>query len=80
MNKEEKAIDRINQLCNFLDKWKENYVIVPEDKQYFETLLNLIQKQGAIIDKMAEKLTTPVNSKQWVVKYYEKEVENENTN
>lgn len=38
---------------------------------------NLIQKQEAIIDKMAEKLTTPVHSKQWVIEYYEKEVEKE---
>ena len=62
MNKEEKAIDRINQLCKYLDKWKENYVIVPEDKQYFETILNLIQKQEKMIDKLSKALVNCVGT------------------
>lgn len=32
-----------------------------------ETVLNLIQKQDKIIDLMAEQLTTPINSKEWVI-------------
>lgn len=50
MNKEEKeAINKIETLCKYLDVWKENYTIVPEDKRYFKTILNLIQKQEKII-------------------------------
>lgn len=59
------------------------------DKDYFfafgEILLNLIQTQQAeiekkdkIIDLMSEQLTTPIHSKEWVKKYYERKVENGN--
>lgn len=55
-DEEKEVIDKIETLCKYLDVWKENYTIVPEDKRYFKTLLNLIQKQDKIIDKMAEQL------------------------
>lgn len=34
-----------------------------------------IEKRDKIIDLMADKLTTPVNGKEWVKKYYEELVE-----
>lgn len=77
MNKEEKAIKILN---NFLDepvRYGYRNKIANNEIEAIETLLNLIQKHEAIIDKMAEKLTTPVHSKQWVIEYYEKEVEKE---
>ena len=90
MNKEEKeAIDTIETLCKYLDVWKKNYTIVPEDKRYFKTLLNLIQKQESIIDKMAEQLAglTIWNDniqeplilvdKEKLIEYFKKEVEKE---
>lgn len=33
-------------------------------------LNKLIRKQENIINKMAEKLTTPIHSKEWVIKYF----------
>ena len=39
--------------------------------------IDLYNKEKAIVDLMAEHLTTPVHSKEWVKKYYENEV---NTN
>ena len=38
-------------------------------------LLNLIETQKAIINLMAEKLTTPINDKKWVIEYYTRLVE-----
>jgi hypothetical protein len=72
---EKEVIDKIETLYKYLNVWKENYTIVPKDKRYFKTILNLIQKQSKIIDKMAEQLTTPVNSKEWIIEFYKKEVE-----
>lgn len=47
-----------------------------------QTVLNLVNKQQAelekkskIIDKMAERLTTDIHSKEWVINYYERKVE-----
>lgn len=46
-----------------------------------EILLNLISnlqtelnKKDKQIDLMAEKLTTPIHSKEWVIKYFEDEI------
>lgn len=36
-----------------------------------------IEKQSKMIDLMAEQLTSPINGKEWVIKYYEDRVENE---
>ena len=53
-----------------------------EEVEVFEKLLkdykyknNLIEKQQTIIDLMAEQLTTPIHSKEWVIEYYIKKVE-----
>lgn len=34
-----------------------------------------VEKKDKIIDKMAEQLTTPVHSKEWVIDYYKREIE-----
>lgn len=34
-----------------------------------------IEKQDKIIDLMAEQLTTPVHSKEWVIDFYKREIE-----
>ena len=39
-----------------------------------------VEKKDKIINKMAEQLTTPYHSKEDVIDYYKKEIENENTN
>ena len=51
-----------------------------EEVEVFEKLLkdykyknNLIEKQDKIIDEMAEQLTTPIHSKEWVIEHYTKE-------
>lgn len=38
-------------------------------------LLDIAKKKDAVIDAMAEQLTTPVHNKRWVIEYFEKEVE-----
>ena len=63
MNKEEiEAIDIIETLCKYLEVWKENYTIVPEDKKYFKTVLNLIKKQEKIIDEFSRALVICVGT------------------
>jgi hypothetical protein len=87
---EKEVIDKIETLCKYLDVWKENYTIVPEDKRYFKTLLNLIQKQEKeihklkiIIENMAENLAQGCNyeefeyQKQKIIESFKKEVEKE---
>lgn len=64
IKEELKRVHKINHLTG-------TYILI----DMLEILLNLIQKQEALIDKMAEQLTTPVHSKKWVKEYYEKEVE-----
>lgn len=50
---EEEAIKGIERLIKWFEKWNEDYVLVPEDKVYFETVLNLIKKQDKMINDMA---------------------------
>ena len=44
-------------------------------KKEFSTLNKHLEKKSRIIDKMAERLTTDIHSKEWVIDYYEREVE-----
>lgn len=46
-----------------------------EPKEIILNLISVIEKQNKIINLMAEQLTTPINSKEWVIKYWEKEAE-----
>ena len=47
-------------------------------KKEFSTLNEHLKKKDKIIDLMAEELTTPLHSKEWVKDYYERKVENGN--
>ena len=40
-----------------------------------ETVLNLLEKKDKIIDLMAEQLTTPVHSKEWVIEHFNQKIE-----
>ena len=46
-----------------------------EDYKSIENVLLELEKKDKIIDLMAEQLTTPVHSKEWVINYYKKEIE-----
>ena len=66
---EKEAIEIFNDLINYLEKWNKNLTIVPEDKKYYKTLLNLITKsqkeneeKDKQIDLMADKL---VEAHEW---------------
>lgn len=71
MNEEEKKA--IENLKLFLDKDKneDNYLT----DENLRTILNLVEKQSKMIEIMAEHLTTPTHNKEWVIKYFEGEVE-----
>ena len=34
-----------------------------------------VEKKDLIINKMAEQLTTPIHSKEWIIDYYKREIE-----
>lgn len=42
--------------------------------QAHQGLLELYNKEKAIVDLMAEQLTTPVHNKEWVINYFEEKV------
>lgn len=50
---EKEAIKGIERLIKWFEKWNKDYVLFPEDKVYFETVLNLIKKQDKMINDMA---------------------------
>ena len=55
---EKKAIEIFTDLINYLEKWNKNLTVVPDDKKYYEILLNLItklQKENEEKDKTIEK-------------------------
>ena len=41
----------------------------------YKMILAELEKKDRIIHKMAERLTTDIHSKEWVIDYYEREVE-----
>lgn len=45
-----------------------------DDLNNIKELLDFTYKQKKIIEKMAEQLATPIHSKEWVIKHFEKEV------
>lgn len=42
--------------------------------QAHQGLLDLYNKEKAIVDLMAEQLTTPIHNKEWVINYFEEKV------
>lgn len=52
MNKEEKeAIERFSKAFEYLNVWNKELIVVPEDKKYFLTVLNLLEKKDKEIAK-----------------------------
>ena len=49
-------------------KWNGN-------EKVLKVVLAELEKKDRIINKMAEQLTTDIHSKEWVIDYYEREVE-----
>ena len=54
-DEEKKAVDKIKTLIQYLNVWKENFTIVPEDVKYLVTILNLIEKQSKEIERLNNK-------------------------
>lgn len=48
---EKEVIEGIKRLIKWFEKWDDDYTLVPCDKVYAETVLNLIEKQQAEIEK-----------------------------
>ena len=61
-----------DEILNLLEK-------KDKDIRRMQELLDLSDannvKKDKIIDLMAEQLTTPIHSKEWVINYYEREIE-----
>lgn len=56
MNEEEKkAIYKIQRLVEYFEDWNMKYTVVPEDKKYFDSLLNLIDKQQKEIEELKDR-------------------------
>ena len=66
-DEEKKSVDKIKTLIQYLNVWKENFTIVPEDVKYLVTILNLIEKQSKEIEELKEKNEYLPN---WVSKKY----------
>ena len=65
---------KLNKKMGLLDKMTEQG---RNECEVLEIVLNIIEKQNNIINKMAEQLTTPIHSKEWVIEYYTKKAETE---
>ena len=72
------AIARIHDLIHTCDVGIEKHGayddLFQKDKDALETVLAELEKQSKIINLMAEQLRTPVNSKEWVIDYYERKI------
>lgn len=62
-------------LCIFEDERKCVENNVDCQMKAIKTVLAELEKKDKIINKMAEQLTTDIHSKEWVIDYYEREVE-----
>lgn len=55
MNEEEKkAIERFSKAFEYLNVWNKELIVVPEDKKYFLTVLNLLEKKDKEIQFQKE--------------------------
>ena len=50
-------------------------ILSSEDEEPMKVVLAELEKKDKVINKMAEILTTDIHSKEWVINYYEREVE-----
>lgn len=46
-----------------------------EERQKWE---KIVEKKDKLIDRMAEELTTPLHSKEWIIDYFSKLIKEEN--
>lgn len=77
MDEEEKVIKRLM----LMERWKVSGDVCTQDElNSIGILLNLYKKKSKMVEIMAEHLTTPIHGKEWVIKYFEDEVELENEN
>lgn len=65
-----KVINCLDKLKGLIERDEIIYLFKILEKQQAE-----IEKKDKIINKMAEQLTTPIHSKEWVKNYYEREIE-----
>lgn len=65
---EQEAIDALKEHKKLIDK---KYLKARNSKA-IEVVLNAIKEKDKIIDLMAEQLTTPIHSKEWVKEYYKR--------
>ena len=65
---EQEAIDALKEHKKLIDK---KYLKAKNSKA-IEVVLNALKGKDKIIDLMAEQLTTPIHSKEWVKEYYKK--------
>lgn len=82
MNKEEKeAIEQLKSWRDYIIKNKDKVNKANDIEFYLRTVLNLIQKQDKIIDKMAEHIykgcdfDNRIKTKKQIIEYFKKEVE-----
>lgn len=73
----ETPCNEIKAIQNLIAKNKELESNNYEANNIISDLLDTVKKQYKIIDLMSERLTTPIHSKEWVKRYYEEEVEEE---
>ena len=82
INKADELIEVQETVLKLLQTKQEEIEKKKEDIQRMQELLDLSDAKNVnkdkIINAMAEQLTTPVHSKEWVIDYYTKKVEKEN--
>lgn len=54
-----------------IDFYKQAESDLYEANNRINDLLDMVKQKDKEIDKMAEQLTTPIHSKEWVIKYFE---------
>ena len=86
LNLIEKQQAEIEQLQKKLSKysiqlvssnWKQMHKHNEDLEMLYQGCQIELEKKDAIIDLIAEQLTTPIHSKEWVIEYYTKKVEEE---
>lgn len=87
----EEKINMISGMLNLIQKQQEEINRLNAEQKYDANMIDLMDKvtreatrlytetnkKDKVIDLMAEQLTTPLNSKDWVIKHYKELAENE---
>lgn len=79
--------EAIDNLKNYIECLMEDYGYYKDIVEFRDSVEHLekslqthqaeIEKKDKIIDEMAEQLTTPLHSEEWVKEYYKNKVETE---